>query len=109
MLIKERYKRVAGRVGTEHKARGGELFPTLAVSCQASVVRGEEVGRFREVAGVSIVAAECPRSAVDTSTVHSRVIIQYYDLGTSLQILRSYTLLLKHSFLYALTRHCIIV
>ena len=64
------------------------------------MVKGEEAGRFREVAGVSIVAAACPCSAVDTSTIDSRVsyyeFIQYYELGTSLlQILRSYTLLLK--------------
>ena len=38
---------------------------------RALVVRGGEAGRFREVAGVSIVAAACPRSAVDTSTVDS--------------------------------------
>ena len=29
-------------------------------------MRGEEAGRFREVAGVSIVAAGSPCSAVDT-------------------------------------------
>ena len=42
------------------------MLPTLAVDWRASAVRGEEAGRFREVAGISIVAAGSPRSAVDT-------------------------------------------
>ena len=46
--------------------RGGEKFPTLTVSWQASAVRGEEVRHFHEVAGMSIVAAGCLHSAVDT-------------------------------------------
>ena len=44
-------------MGAEREVRGGEMLPMLAVGWQASVLRGEEVGRFREVAGVSIVAA----------------------------------------------------
>ena len=43
--------------GAEREARGGEMLPTLAVGWRASALRGEEAGRFREVAGVSIVAA----------------------------------------------------
>ena len=43
---------VEGRGG-----RGGEMLPTLAGGWRASALRGEEAGRFREVAGVSIVAA----------------------------------------------------
>ena len=69
-------------MGTEHEAQGGELFPTLAESCRASVVRGEEVGRFRKVAGVFIVAAACPRSAADTSTVESRVVMSSFNITT---------------------------
>ena len=57
-------------VGAEHevrgvakrRTRGGEMLPTLAGGWRASVLRGEEAGRFREVAGVSIVAAGGPRS-----------------------------------------------
>ena len=49
------------------------LFPTLAVSRRASVVRGEEAGQFREVAGVSIVVAGCLRSAVVSSNIDTRV------------------------------------
>ena len=69
-------------MGTEHKVRHGELFPTLAVSCRASVVKGKEAGRFHEVAGVSIVAAACPRHAVDTSTVESRVTTSSFNTTT---------------------------
>ena len=54
-------------MGTEHEAQGREMFPTLAVSCRASVVRGEEADWFREVAGMSIITAGCLCSAVDTS------------------------------------------
>ena len=46
----------------ERRTRGGEMLPKLAVSWRASKLRGEEAGRFREVAGVSIVAAGGPRS-----------------------------------------------
>ena len=46
----------------ERRTRGGEMLPTLAVAWRASELRGEEAGRFREVAGVSIVAADGPRS-----------------------------------------------
>ena len=42
--------------------QGGEMLPTLAGGWRASALRGEEAGRFREVAGVSIVAAGGPRS-----------------------------------------------
>ena len=41
--------------------RGGEMLPMLVGGWQASASRGEEAGRFREVAGVSIVAAGGPR------------------------------------------------
>ena len=44
-------------MGGKCRMQGGEMLPTLAVGWQASVVRGEEVGHFRKVAGVSIVAA----------------------------------------------------
>ena len=36
------------------------MLPTLAVRWRASELRGEEEGRFHEVAGVSIVAAGGP-------------------------------------------------
>ena len=51
-----------GVVGAKYKARGREMLPKLVVSWRASKLRGEEAGRFREVAGVSIVAAAGPRS-----------------------------------------------
>ena len=38
------------------------MLPTLAVGWRASSLRGEEAGRFRKVAGVSIVAAGGLRS-----------------------------------------------
>ena len=41
----------------ERRTRGGEMPPILAVGWRASALRGEEAGCFREVAGVSIVAA----------------------------------------------------
>ena len=46
----------------ERRTRGGEMLPTLAVGWRASALSGEEAGRFREVAGVSIAAAGGPRS-----------------------------------------------
>ena len=46
------------------------------------MVRGEGAGQFREVAGVSIVAAACPRSAVGTSTVDSRVTASSFNITT---------------------------
>ena len=57
-------------MGAEHEARGiaecrtlgGEMLPMLAVGWQASVLRDEEAECFREVAGVSIVAAGGPCS-----------------------------------------------
>ena len=57
----------------ERRTRGGEMLPTLAVGWRASALSGEEAGRFREVAGVSMVAAGGPRFAVDNLTVDSRV------------------------------------
>ena len=38
------------------------MLPTLVVGWQASVLRGEEAGRFREVAGLSIIGAGGPHS-----------------------------------------------
>ena len=38
------------------------MLPTLAVGWRASALRGKETGHFREVAGVSIVAAGGPCS-----------------------------------------------
>ena len=46
----------------KRRTRGGDMLPTLAGGWRASALRGEEAGRFREVAGVSIVAAGGPRS-----------------------------------------------
>ena len=46
----------------KRRTRGGEMLPTLAGGWRASALRGEEAGHFREVAGVSIVAAGGPRS-----------------------------------------------
>ena len=55
-----------GGGGAERRTRGREMLPTLVVGWQASVLRGEEAGRFREVAGVSIVFAgsPCSRSTI---------------------------------------------
>ena len=50
------------RVGAEREARGGEMLLMLAGGWRASALRSEEAGRFREVAGMSIVAAGGPRS-----------------------------------------------
>ena len=38
------------------------MLPTLVVGWRASALRREEAGRFRKVAGVSIVAVGGPRS-----------------------------------------------
>ena len=38
------------------------MLPMLAGGWRASVLRGEEAGRFREVVGMSIVAAGGPHS-----------------------------------------------
>ena len=46
----------------EREARGEEMLPTLVVCWRASALRGKEAGRFRKVAGVSIVAAGGPHS-----------------------------------------------
>ena len=51
-----------GGMGAEREERGGEMLPMLAGGWRASALRGEEAGRFREVAGVSIVAAGGPCS-----------------------------------------------
>ena len=45
---------------------GGEMFPILVIGWQDLVVRGKEVGHFHKVAGMFIVAADGPHSAVDT-------------------------------------------
>ena len=42
-------------MGAERRTRGGEMLPTLAGGWRASALRGEEAGRFREVAGVSML------------------------------------------------------
>ena len=42
---------------SERRTQGGEMFLTQAVDCWSSAVRDEEVERFHEVAGVSIVTA----------------------------------------------------
>ena len=47
--------------GFQCGTQGGEMLLTLAVDWRASVVRGEEAGRFHEVAGVSIIAVGGPR------------------------------------------------
>ena len=44
-----------GGVGGERRTRGREMLLTLAVGWRASALRGGEAGRFRKVAGVSIV------------------------------------------------------
>ena len=46
----------------ERRTRGGEMLPMLVVGWRVSELRDEEAGRFREVAGVSIVAAGGLRS-----------------------------------------------
>ena len=58
----------------ERRTRGGDMLPTLVVGWRASVLRGEEAGRFREVAGRC-----CGRSAfaVDNLTIDSRVHVAY--------------------------------
>ena len=42
------------------------MLPALAVGWRASAVRGKEVGCFREVTSMSIIAAGSLRSAIDT-------------------------------------------
>ena len=64
------------------QARGGEMLPTLAVGSWALALRGEEVGRFHEVAGMSIVDADA-MFAVDTLTVDSLVAFQLRDKSSS--------------------------
>ena len=58
----------------ERRTRGGEMLPILAVGWRTSALRGEESGRFREVAGRC-----CGRSAfvVDNLTIDSRVHVAY--------------------------------
>ena len=48
-------------MGAERRTRSGEMLPKLAVGWRASALRGEEAGRFREVAGMS--NRSCRRSA----------------------------------------------
>ena len=43
------------------ETRGREMLPTLTLGWRASALRAEAAGRFRKVAGVSIVAAGGPR------------------------------------------------
>ena len=45
----------------KRRTRGREMLLTLAVGWQTSALRGKEAGRFRKVAGVSIVCF-CVRS-----------------------------------------------
>ena len=59
-------------VGAECTTRGGDILPTLAVAWRASVMWGEEAGRFHKVVGVSIVVAGGPCSVIDTLTVDSQ-------------------------------------
>ena len=47
-------------VGGGSRARNEEMLSRLAVGLRASVLRGEEGGHLREVAGVSIVDAGGP-------------------------------------------------
>ena len=49
-------------VEAKRRMRGGEMLLTLVVNLRASALRGEEAGRFHEVAGVSIIAAGSLRS-----------------------------------------------
>ena len=51
--------------------QGKELIPTLVADWRPSAVRGEEVRRFHEVAGVSIAPAGGPQQTL--LTVDSRV------------------------------------
>ena len=44
------------------RAQGREMLTTLAVGLRALALRSEEAGRFREVAGVSIVDVGSPCS-----------------------------------------------
>ena len=64
------------------RTRGGGMLPMLAVGWQASALRVEEAGRFREVAVVAIVDAGC--LAVDTLTVDSGLNKLYFNCGMSL-------------------------
>ena len=48
------------------------MLPTLVVNWRASALKGEEAGRFREVAGVSTVDAQSV-FVVDTLMVDSQV------------------------------------
>ena len=55
--------------GLSTKCEAEGCFRRKQLGWQASAVRGEEVRRFREVASMSIVAADGPCFAVDTLTV----------------------------------------
>ena len=52
--------------GVKRRTGGREIAPTLVVGWRASALKGEKGGRFREVAGMSIVDTDGPRSSVDT-------------------------------------------
>ena len=76
-------------MGVERKVRNGEMLPTIAVGWRASALRGEEAGRFREVAGLSIVAAGGPRSRIHFNSRQPSGLsklnrAQYFDFGMSL-------------------------
>ena len=53
------------------------MFPTFAVGWQASVVREEEVGHFRKVASVSIVAVS--ESPAYETPVKSTILGNFYN------------------------------
>ena len=48
------------------------MLPLRAVGWRASALRAEEAGRFRKVAGVSIVASRRSAFVVDNLTVHGQ-------------------------------------
>ena len=54
-------RNVSGSVDAKN-ARRRDMLPTLVVGWRASVLRREEAGHFREVAGMSIIAAGGPHS-----------------------------------------------
>ena len=66
----------------EHSMRGSEMFPTLARCWQASGMRGNEAGRFREVEDVSIIV-DLYTVAVD-NRVALNTLISIFQLVMSL-------------------------
>ena len=75
-------KKGAGRVGD--RAQSMRRRAVLDASGKLWSFSGErrEAGRFRKVAGMSIVAAAYPCSAVDTSTVDSPVTTSSFNITT---------------------------